>query len=752
LELSRFCPPEISPGAFLEENFGVPLIRLNPPIGLRDNDAFLAAIKGLGGRLCPEALAQRGRYLDAMLDGHKHSALGRAGIYGDPDLVYGLVRLCLENGLLPTVAATGSVAPEWPKALLAEIEPLAATAQWPKVAAQDDADFDLIERLCLKNGVNLLVGSSEGRRLAEKRAWPLVRCAFPVHDRQGGSRVRLYGFDGATMALDNLTNAIRGQEEASFRVRLKAAYHRPTPALEEGASLALPAEATVLSGAEATLTPAAGTEAFLAPAAKAAGQSVARLTGLSLKMATASPAAPGEALAASGGPLGLHDPEALRPAWGLASAQSRTETHPCFSLEAAHDFARLHLPVAPKCNLGCRYCRRDLDCPNESRPGVCSQVLTPKEALDRFLTVREKLGNLTVVGIAGPGESLANFSEVAETLALIREHDPKVAFCLSTNGLALPYRAQALWDLGVKHLTVTVNALDPEVGAKIYREVDYLGRVYQGLDGAAILLANQLGGLKLAAGLGMKVKVNTVVLHGVNGAEAPKVAKEAAGLGATVGNVMQHIPVEGSDFGHLPQIPRAELQKLSWECQAYLPQIRHCRQCRADAAGLLGEDLSYLFRVDGQKAPLAPPAPYPAEKGPAHLARVAVATKSGIVVDQHFGQADRFLVYESDGLSLKLLENRKVDLGPGGGCGGFCGLKDPLASQKPEGFIARLVAAAADCDAAVATRVGQSPKDKLAARGIMALASYDSVDRAVLAAAREVLGQRALAAAERTGS
>jgi MoaA/NifB/PqqE/SkfB family radical SAM enzyme len=366
------------------------------------------------------------------------------------------------------------------------------------------------------------------------------------------------------------------------------------------------------------------------------------------------------------------------------------------------------------------------------------------------LEARERLGSLSVVGIAGPGEALDNFPEVAETLALIRQRDPGVSFCLSTNGLGLPYRAKDLWGLGVRYLTVTVNALDPEVGAKIYREVAFLGRPYRGREGAAILLANQLGGLEAAAGLGMKVKVNTVVLHGLNEGEAPRVAKEAARLGAAVGNVMQHVPVEGSDLGHLPLVPRAELQRIGWECQAYLPQIRHCRQCRADAAGLLGEDLSYLFRGGEERPQAAPPAPCPAGKGQASLARVAVATKSGIVVDQHFGQAERFFVYESDGVDLRLLENRKVDLGQGGGCGGFCGLKDPLSGQKPEGFIVRLVAAAADCDAVVATRVGQSPKDKLAARGVAAVASYDSVDRAVLAAAREVLSQRA--AAGRTGS
>ncbi|MGE5894530.1 MAG: nitrogenase cofactor biosynthesis protein NifB, partial [bacterium] len=51
------------------------------------------------------------------------------------------------------------------------------------------------------------------------------------------------------------------------------------------------------------------------------------------------------------------------------------KTHPCFSKEAHFKFGRIHLPVAPACNIQCRYCIRKFDCANESRPGVTSTVL-----------------------------------------------------------------------------------------------------------------------------------------------------------------------------------------------------------------------------------------------------------------------------------------------------------------------------------------------------------------------------------------
>lgn len=44
--------------------------------------------------------------------------------------------------------------------------------------------------------------------------------------------------------------------------------------------------------------------------------------------------------------------------------------HPCFNAGARHRVGRIHLPVAPKCNMQCNYCNRDFECVNESRPGV----------------------------------------------------------------------------------------------------------------------------------------------------------------------------------------------------------------------------------------------------------------------------------------------------------------------------------------------------------------------------------------------
>ena len=89
-----------------------------------------------------------------------------------------------------------------------------------------------------------------------------------------------------------------------------------------------------------------------------------------------------------------------------------------------------------------------------------------------------------MVGVAGPGEALAD-RKAMETLRLVRREDPDVLLCLSTNGLELPAHVRELADLGVSHLTVTVNAVDPAVGAVICGSVRRGGRVLAGREGAA---------------------------------------------------------------------------------------------------------------------------------------------------------------------------------------------------------------------------------------------------------------------------
>src|SRR6266571_6321699 len=102
-------------------------------------------------------------------------------------------------------------------------------------------------------------------------------------------------------------------------------------------------------------------------------------------------------------------------------ALERARNHPCYSEEAHHHFARMHAAVAPACNIQCHYCNRKYDCANESRPGVVSELLTPEQAVKKTLAVAAAIPQMSVLGIAGPGDPLANPERTFATFRMLAE-------------------------------------------------------------------------------------------------------------------------------------------------------------------------------------------------------------------------------------------------------------------------------------------------------------------------------------------
>ena len=268
--------------------------------------------------------------------------------------------------------------------------------------------------------------------------------------------------------------------------------------------------------------------------------------------------------------------------------------HPCFSKEAHHRFGRIHLPVAPACNIQCRYCIRKYDCANESRPGVSSRVFTPREALERVRLLLERDEHVSVIGIAGPGEPLAN-DATFEVLESIHREFPDLILCVSTNGLYLTDRLEDLLKAGVKSLTITINAVLPETAEKVYSWVSYRGRSYTGRSAAETLLSNQRRGLGDAISAGLIVKINSVLIPGINDKEIPFIAWLAGRKGADLMNIIPLIPQ--AEFKDLKRPTRETINSLREECKQYIPQMTHCRQCRADAFGILGEDKDMELEV-----------------------------------------------------------------------------------------------------------------------------------------------------------
>jgi len=175
-----------------------------------------------------------------------------------------------------------------------------------------------------------------------------------------------------------------------------------------------------------------------------------------------------------------------------------------------------------------------------------------------------------------------------EVLGAINREFPKIILCVSTNGLLLPDRLNDLLSAGVRTLTVTINAVSPGLVEKICSWVTCNGTTYKGREAAEYLLFNQQTGLKNAVQAGLAVKINTVFIPGINDTDIPAIASMAGQEGADIMNILPLIPQ--ADFAHLQRPSHEVVTTMRNECGEYILQMTHCRQCRADAFGVIGED------------------------------------------------------------------------------------------------------------------------------------------------------------------
>jgi len=317
--------------------------------------------------------------------------------------------------------------------------------------------------------------------------------------------------------------------------------------------------------------------------------------------------------------------------------------HPCFNAGAKGKYGRVHLPVAPECNIQCKYCNRKYDCVNESRPGVTSAILSPVQALEYVSKVKAKADYISTVGIAGPGDPFANPKVTMETLELVHEAFPEMIFCLSTNGLGLYPYIDRIKELGVTHITITINAVDPEIGADVYSWVRYKKRNLRGVEAAKALLYEQLRCVEKLKEVDLTVKINSIIIPGINDQHIPAVAEKMAKMGVDIMNCIPLLVTEGTDFENLENPPAemvAEIRNVSGKS---LPMMTHCQRCRADAVGIIGCDdkelTNELVKISASKNWIQKDRPY-----------VAVATYEGLLINQHLGEAACLQIFkEKDG-------------------------------------------------------------------------------------------------------
>jgi nitrogen fixation protein NifB len=424
--------------------------------------------------------------------------------------------------------------------------------------------------------------------------------------------------------------------------------------------------------------------------------------------------------------------------------QEKINNHPCYSEGAHQHYARIHVAVAPACNIQCNYCNRKYDCSNESRPGVTSAKLKPLDAVKKVLHIGSQIKQLSVVGIAGPGDALANPKKSFETFALLQEHAPDLKLCLSTNGLKIADHIDEIIKYNIDHVTVTINSVDEsgEVGAKIYPWVYYEHKRYKGTEAAQLLLKKQLEGIKLLVDNGILVKANSVLIPGINEEELPNVAKKLKSMGVFLHNIMPLISKAeyGTKFG-LEGVPSASdeaVMKAQEACGMDMNLMRHCRQCRADAVGLVGEDRGSEFDENEfrQKDLRTLAMQYNIKDRAAHhekieqwrkalekandrikieqatkeqlgskksIKRVAVTSGGEGVINMHFGSAKEFLIYEAGDKGIRFVMHRKIE-------SAYCQGSENCDGSYP---IDEIKTTLKDCDLLLTQKIGECPMDEM---------------------------------------
>ncbi|HEX2927904.1 MAG TPA: radical SAM protein [Ruminiclostridium sp.] len=258
--------------------------------------------------------------------------------------------------------------------------------------------------------------------------------------------------------------------------------------------------------------------------------------------------------------------------------------HPCFNGEAHFKYGRIHLPVSPECNIQCKFCKRSMN-KTENRPGVAGEILSPREAIEMVDKALELCPEITVVGVAGPGDALASPSAL-ETFELLNRKHPQLIKCLSTNGLMLDKYAERIINSGIQTVSVTINAVDPGILQDICSGVVINGSYIEGSEGAKRLIDSQISGIRKLSESGIAVKVNTVLIPGLNDVHIEEIARVASKAGASIMNIIPLIPQNQMANFRPPDCN--ELNNARMAAEKYLNVFRHCRQCRADACGIPG--------------------------------------------------------------------------------------------------------------------------------------------------------------------
>lgn len=195
----------------------------------------------------------------------------------------------------------------------------------------------------------------------------------------------------------------------------------------------------------------------------------------------------------------------------------------------------LRLSVTDRCDLRCSYCM-----PERMEFLPRKDVLSLEELHKLALAFIDR--GISKIRLTG-GEPLVRRDVIDLVQALGRRLGNGLdELTLTTNGTQLAQHADALAAAGMKRVNISLDTLDPV----LFQELSRRDR-----------LAQVLEGITAASEAGLKVKINTVALRGVNEGEIPALVEwaHARGHEMTLIEVMPLGEVDGERIDHYLPLP-----------------------------------------------------------------------------------------------------------------------------------------------------------------------------------------------------
>lgn len=201
--LNKSNPQTNSAAEFLENTFNVPRVNLNIPIGIKATDALFESLEKITNNKTPEKYTkQRGKLIDAYVDGHKYVFGKKAVVYGEEDFVVAMISFLEEIGIETVLCASGGNSGLLKKVIQEKVQPKS------NINIHDNFDFEEIATVCKELKPDIIIGNSKGYYIARELGIPLARVGFPIHDRLGGSRIKHIGYEGTQALFDLIANTL----------------------------------------------------------------------------------------------------------------------------------------------------------------------------------------------------------------------------------------------------------------------------------------------------------------------------------------------------------------------------------------------------------------------------------------------------------------------------------------------------------------------------------------------------------------